>query len=37
MATDRHHEVASGFRLSRFKTGYGLIDEEGTGSQHNLH
>ena len=37
IATDRHHEVASGFRLDRFKTGYGLIDEEGTGSQHNLH
>jgi len=37
IATEQHHEVASGFRLSRFKTGYGLIDEEGTGSQHNLH
>ena len=37
LATDKHHEFASGFRLDRFKTGYGLIDEEGTGSQHNLH
>ena len=37
IATDQHHEVARGFRLDRFKTGYGLIDEEGTGSQHNLH
>ena len=37
LATDNHHEFASGFRLDRFKTGYGLIDEEGTGSQHNLH
>ncbi|MEM9579993.1 MAG: sarcosine oxidase subunit beta family protein [Pseudomonadota bacterium] len=37
MATDRPHETATGFRLDRFRTGRGIIDEEGTGSQHNLH
>ncbi|MFC6688059.1 sarcosine oxidase subunit beta family protein [Jhaorihella thermophila] len=37
MATDRYHEAATGFRLDRFRTGYGIIDEEGTGAQHNLH
>ena len=37
IATDRHHEPASRFRLDRFRTGRGLMDEEGTGSQHNLH
>ncbi|MEL0286063.1 MAG: sarcosine oxidase subunit beta family protein [Paracoccaceae bacterium] len=37
IATDNHHPTASGFRLDRFRTGYGLMDEEGTGSQHNLH
>ncbi len=37
MATDRHHEPAAGFRLNRFRDGIGLMDEEGTGSQHNLH
>lgn len=36
MATDRPHEVAERFRLDRFATGH-LLDEEGTGSQHNLH
>lgn len=37
LATDRYHESATGFRLDRFKTGRGLMDEEGTGAQHNLH
>ena len=23
--------------LDRFRTGRGMMDEEGTGSQHNLH
>ncbi len=36
MATDTPHEVARRFRLDRFRTGH-LLDEEGTGSQHNLH
>ncbi|MEM1078575.1 MAG: sarcosine oxidase subunit beta family protein [Pseudomonadota bacterium] len=36
IATDQHHEVARRFRLDRFRTGQ-LIDEEATGSQHNLH
>ncbi len=37
MATDHPHETAMGYRLDRFRTGYGLMDEEGTGAQHNLH
>ncbi|WP_370224479.1 sarcosine oxidase subunit beta family protein [Pararhodobacter marinus] len=37
MATGVPHKVARGFRLDRFRTGQGLMDEEGTGSQHNLH
>ena len=37
LATDQPHEVATGFRLDRFRTGRGIMDEEGTGSQHNLH
>ncbi len=37
MATGRHHENATKFRLNRFRDGFGLMDEEGTGSQHNLH
>jgi heterotetrameric sarcosine oxidase beta subunit len=36
MATDRPHEVARRFKLDRFGTGH-LLDEEGTGSQHNMH
>ncbi|MCV2864551.1 sarcosine oxidase subunit beta family protein [Defluviimonas sp. WL0075] len=36
MATGEPHEVARHFRLDRFVTGH-LMDEEGTGSQHNLH
>lgn len=37
MATNRPHPFAERFRLDRFETGRGLLDEEGTGSQHNLH
>ncbi len=37
MATGQTHETAAGFRLDRFRTGAGLMDEEGTGAQHNLH
>ena len=37
MATGTPHETAARFRLDRFRDGYGLMDEEGTGSQHNLH
>ncbi|GAB5448188.1 sarcosine oxidase subunit beta family protein [Gymnodinialimonas sp.] len=37
MATDRPHPAATKHRLDRFATGRGLMDEEATGSQHNLH
>lgn len=37
MATGEPHATATGFRLDRFRTGRGLLDEEGTGAQHNLH
>jgi len=37
LAKDRPHETAARFRLDRFRTGAGLMDEEGTGAQHNLH
>ncbi len=37
IATDRPFEAATGFRLDRFRDGHGLMDEEGTGAQHNLH
>ena len=37
MATGQPHEVAAKFRLDRFLTGQGIMDEEGTGAQHNLH
>ena len=36
MATGESHGVARRYRLDRYMTGH-LIDEEGTGSQHNLH
>lgn len=36
LATGNHHEPAARFQLDRFKSGH-LIDEEGTGAQHNLH
>ncbi len=37
IATDRPHGAAMRYRLDRFRTGRGLMDEEGTGAQHNLH
>jgi len=37
IAKDTPHKTAAKFRLDRFATGQGLLDEEGTGSQHNLH
>jgi sarcosine oxidase subunit beta len=37
MATGRPHEAAARFRLDRFATGRGIMDEEGTGAQHSLH
>ena len=37
LATDRPHSAAARFRLDRFRSGRGLMDEEGTGAQHNLH
>lgn len=37
MATGTPHPAASAYRLDRFLSGRGLMDEEGTGAQHNLH
>jgi len=37
MATGDHHAPAARYRMDRFSTGRGLMDEEATGSQHNLH
>ncbi len=37
IATDRPHAPAARYRLDRFRTGRGLMDEEGKGAQHNLH
>jgi len=37
MATGQPHPTAAKFRLDRFRTGRGIMDEEGTGAQHNLH
>ena len=37
IATGRPHDAVAGFRLDRFETGRGLMDEEATGAQHNLH
>ncbi len=37
LATDKPHPAAERYRLDRFTTGRGLMDEESTGSQHNLH
>ncbi|SMX33213.1 sarcosine oxidase subunit beta family protein [Octadecabacter ascidiaceicola] len=37
IAKGEHHAPAARFRLDRFRTGVGLMDEEGTGAQHNLH
>ncbi|WP_425079559.1 sarcosine oxidase subunit beta family protein [Ruegeria denitrificans] len=36
MATDRPHDVATAYRLDRFRTGR-MIDEKGVGAQPNLH
>ncbi len=36
IATGSPHHTAEKYMLERFKTGH-LIDEEGTGAQHNLH
>ena len=36
LATGTHHAPAARFRLDRFREGV-LMDEEATGSQHNLH
>ena len=37
IATDNHFHTARNYRFERFQTGYHLMAEEGTGSQHNLH
>ena len=37
IATNNYFHTASNYRFERFKSGYDLMDEEGTGSQHNLH
>jgi len=37
LATGEPHPAAARFRFDRFWTGHGLMDEEGTGAQHNLH
>ncbi|MEM8987085.1 MAG: sarcosine oxidase subunit beta family protein [Pseudomonadota bacterium] len=36
IATDRPHEIATAFRLDRFRRG-AMIDEKGQGAQPNLH
>ncbi|WP_299966971.1 sarcosine oxidase subunit beta family protein [uncultured Roseobacter sp.] len=37
MATGEPKAEAAAFRLDRFRDGVGILDEEGSGSQHNLH
>ena len=37
VATENYFHTASNYRFERFQSGYNLMDEEGTGSQHNLH
>ena len=37
IATKNYFHTASNYRFERFQSGYNLMDEEGTGSQHNLH
>ena len=37
LATGQPFPAAARFRLDRFRTGRGLMDEEGTGAQHHLH
>ena len=36
LATDEPHEVATAYRLDRFRRGE-MIDEKGVGAQPNLH
>jgi len=36
LATDKPHEVATAYRLDRFRRGH-MIDEKGVGAQPNLH
>ena len=37
LAKDEPHPFTQRHRLDRFRTGVGIMDEEATGSQHNLH
>ena len=37
IATENYFHTASNYRFERYQSGYNLMDEEGTGSQHNLH
>lgn len=37
IATGNYHPASTRHRLDRFRTGRSIIDEEGKGSQHNLH
>lgn len=37
IALGRPHGAATRFRLDRMRSGVGIMDEEGTGAQHNLH
>ena len=37
IATENYFHTASNYRFERFQSGYNLMDEEGTGSRHNLH
>ncbi|MEL6475676.1 MAG: FAD-dependent oxidoreductase, partial [Pseudomonadota bacterium] len=37
IARDEPHPVAVRHRLDRFRSGRWIMDEETTGSQHNLH
>ncbi|MGR3292295.1 MAG: sarcosine oxidase subunit beta family protein [Paracoccaceae bacterium] len=37
LAPDQPYETAQTFLLVWFRNGQGIMDEEGTGSQHNLH
>ncbi|MEM6895947.1 MAG: sarcosine oxidase subunit beta family protein [Pseudomonadota bacterium] len=37
LAKGEPHAAARRYKLDRFRTGVGLMDEEGTGAQHNLH
>ena len=37
IATGKPLDIAQSFRLDRFAAARNILDEEGTGSQHNLH